>query len=50
MNRPFNSTIRSGSLVSAGALSQNPLNKKITLGPATVELALKNQIYLQHGV
>ncbi len=36
-------------LVSAGALSQNPLNKKITLGPATVELALKNQIYLQLG-
>jgi len=37
-------------LVSTGALSQNPLDKKITLGPATVELALKNQIYLQLGV
>jgi IclR family KDG regulon transcriptional repressor len=37
-------------LVSTGALNQNPRNKKITLGPATVELALKNQIYLQLGV
>jgi len=37
-------------LVSTGALSQNPRDKKITLGPATVELALKNQIYLQLGV
>jgi DNA-binding IclR family transcriptional regulator len=36
-------------LVSTGALNQNPRNKKITLGPATVELALKNQIYLQLG-
>ncbi len=37
-------------LVSTGALNQDPRNKKITLGPATVELALKNQIYLQLGV
>ena len=36
-------------LVAAGALNQNPQDKKITLGPATVELALKNQIYLQLG-
>jgi DNA-binding IclR family transcriptional regulator len=36
-------------LVSVGALNQNPRDKKITLGPATVELALKNQIYLQLG-
>jgi len=37
-------------LVSTGALNQNSRNKKITLGPATVELALKNQVYLQLGV
>lgn len=36
-------------LVATGALNQNPRNKKITLGPATVELALKNQMYLQLG-
>lgn len=36
-------------LVSEGALSQNARDKKITLGPATVELALKNRIYLQLG-
>ncbi len=36
-------------LVSTGALNQDPDDKKITLGPATVELALKNQIYLQLG-
>ncbi len=36
-------------LVATGALIQNPKDKKITLGPATVELALKNQIYLQLG-
>jgi IclR family KDG regulon transcriptional repressor len=36
-------------LISTGALNQNPQDKKITLGPATVELALKNQIYLQLG-
>jgi DNA-binding IclR family transcriptional regulator len=36
-------------LVATGALNQNPRDKKITLGPATVELALKNQIYLQLG-
>jgi DNA-binding IclR family transcriptional regulator len=36
-------------LVAAGALNQDPRDKKITLGPATVELALKNQIYLQLG-
>jgi IclR family KDG regulon transcriptional repressor len=37
-------------LVATGALNQSPRDKKITLGPATVELALKNQIYLQLGV
>jgi DNA-binding IclR family transcriptional regulator len=36
-------------LVATGALNQNPQDKKITLGPAMVELALKNQIYLQLG-
>jgi DNA-binding IclR family transcriptional regulator len=36
-------------LVATGALNQNPKDKKITLGPATVELALKNRIYLQLG-
>jgi DNA-binding IclR family transcriptional regulator len=36
-------------LVSTGALNQDPHDKKITLGPATVELALKNQMYLQLG-
>jgi DNA-binding IclR family transcriptional regulator len=36
-------------LVATGALNQNPLDKKITLGPVTVELALKNQIYFQLG-
>jgi IclR family transcriptional regulator, KDG regulon repressor len=37
-------------LVATGALNQNPQDKRITLGPATVELALKNQVYLQLGV
>jgi DNA-binding IclR family transcriptional regulator len=36
-------------LVAAGALNQDPKNKRISLGPTTVELALKNQIYLQLG-
>lgn len=36
-------------LVGTGALNQNPKNKRISLGPATVELALKNQNYLQLG-
>ncbi|MDJ0828535.1 MAG: IclR family transcriptional regulator [Desulfobacterales bacterium] len=36
-------------LVATGALNQSTQNKKITLGPATVELALKNQNYLQLG-
>ena len=36
-------------LVASGALNQNPKDKRISLGPATVELALKNQNYLQLG-
>jgi DNA-binding IclR family transcriptional regulator len=36
-------------LVAAGALNQNLRDKKITMGPAIIELALKNQIYLQLG-
>ena len=36
-------------LVASGALNQNPKDKRISLGPATIELALKNQIYLQLG-
>jgi DNA-binding IclR family transcriptional regulator len=36
-------------LVALGALNQNPKDKRISLGPATIELALKNQIYLQLG-
>ena len=36
-------------LVAAGALNQNPQDKKLTLGPATIELAMKNQMYLQLG-
>ena len=37
-------------LVAAGALNQNPKDKRLTLGPVTVELALKNQNYLQLGI
>ncbi len=36
-------------LVATGALIQSPKDKRIYLGPATVELALKNQNYLQLG-
>jgi IclR family acetate operon transcriptional repressor len=36
-------------LVATGALIQNSRDKRITLGPTTVELALKNKIYLQLG-
>jgi IclR family KDG regulon transcriptional repressor len=36
-------------LVATGALNQSSRDKKLTLGPATVELALKNRIYLQLG-
>ncbi len=36
-------------LVEAGALNQSSQDKRISLGPATVELALKNQNYLQLG-
>lgn len=36
-------------LVETGALIQNQNDKRIYLGPATVELALKNQNYLQLG-
>lgn len=36
-------------LVATGALIQNPKDMRIYLGPATVELALKNQNYLQLG-
>lgn len=36
-------------LVASGALNQNPEDKTLSLGPAIVELALSNQIYLQLG-
>ena len=36
-------------LVASGALNQNPKDKRLSLGPAIVELALNNQIYLQLG-